>query len=61
MVSKPGFNVECVAHPSLLLSIQPEVQKKGNWTMVSGILWYMRVSTVESVDMPSTLRPGENM
>jgi len=46
--------VACVAHLSLLLSIEPEVRKKGNWTMVLGILWYMRVNPVESFDMPST-------
>jgi hypothetical protein len=35
---------------SLLLSIEPEVRKKRNWTMVSGILWYKRASLSNQSD-----------
>jgi hypothetical protein len=45
-----------VGHLSLLLLIEPEVRKKGNWTMVLGILWYMQVKPAPG-NGPQSLKP----
>ena len=43
MTNQPYFPfAACVAHPFLLLSIEPEVWNKRNWTMVSHIPKYPR-------------------
>jgi NAD(P)-dependent dehydrogenase (short-subunit alcohol dehydrogenase family) len=41
----------------LLHLIEPEARKKGNWTMVSGILWYIRAGPKDPKDFMKTLSP----
>jgi Enoyl-(Acyl carrier protein) reductase len=47
----------CMLLILLLHLIEPEARKKGNWTMVSGILWYIRAGPKDPKDFMKTLSP----